>query len=140
MRYYLDTNILVFLLFDKNLKENLSREVLTILSDYGNLFFASSIAIRELVYLYNSSYYKTNKYKNTDEIFNAIDAMRIEIKPFTQHHVKAYSSMTFAANHKDPNDHMIIAQAISDKIQLISSDTEFQFYEEQKLKFIFNKR
>jgi len=140
MRYYLDTNILVFLLFDKNLKDNLSRKVLTIFSEYENLCFTSSIAMRELVYLYNSSYYKTDKYKNTSEIFRAIDAMRIEIKPFTQHHVMTYASMTFASNHKDPNDHMIIAQAISDKIPLISSDTEFQFYEEQKLKFIFNKR
>jgi len=140
MRYYLDTNILVFLLFDKNLKDNLSREVLSILLDYENSFFASSIAIRELVYLYNSSYYKTNRYKNINEVFEMIDEMRIEIKPFTQQHVKIYSSMTFAPNHKDPNDHMIIAQAISEKIQLISSDDEFHFYGEQNLMFIFNKR
>ncbi|OAV63386.1 hypothetical protein Barb6_03775 [Bacteroidales bacterium Barb6] len=38
------------------------------------------------------------------------------------------------------NDHAIIAQAISDKIPLISSDTKFQYYTGQGLDFIFNKR
>ena len=140
MRYYLDTNILIFLLFDKDLKDNLKRDVLAILLDYENLFFVSSIAMRELIYLYNSSYYKTEKYKNVDEIFKAMNAMRIKVEPFTQYHVKTYASMNFAPNHKDPNDHMIIAQSITDKIPLISSDTEFPFYENQGLKLVFNKR
>ena len=42
--------------------------------------------------------------------------------------------------HKDVNDHVIIAQAISDKIPLISSDIEFENYVPQGLNFVFNKR
>ena len=39
-----------------------------------------------------------------------------------------------------PFDHMIIAQSISDKIPIISSDSKFPFYENQGLQFVFNKR
>jgi len=45
-----------------------------------------------------------------------------------------------ASDHKDPNDHIIIAQSISDKIPVISSDRKFKLYEKQGLKLVFNKR
>jgi len=38
------------------------------------------------------------------------------------------------------NDHLIISQAISDKIPVISSDYKFKEYIEQGLDFVFNKR
>jgi PIN domain nuclease of toxin-antitoxin system len=52
----------------------------------------------------------------------------------------AYAEFTPSRDHKDPNDHMIIAQAISDKIPLISSDNKFKPYEKQGLQLVFNKR
>jgi len=140
MRYYLDTNIIAFILFYEKLEDNCDINVRNIISDYGNIFYISSIAARELVKLYNDGKLKYGKYKSHKDLFAQIDKMGIEIKPFAQQHVMTYAELTFAPNHKDPNDHMIIAQAISDKISLISSDTDFQFYEKQKLKFIFNKR
>ena len=42
-------------------------------------------------------------------------------------------------DHKDPFDHIIIAQAISHMMTLISSDTKFPFYRKQGLKLIENK-
>ena len=39
-----------------------------------------------------------------------------------------------AQDHKDPFDHIIISQAISHKLTLISSDTKFPFYRKQGLK------
>jgi PIN domain nuclease of toxin-antitoxin system len=42
--------------------------------------------------------------------------------------------------HNDPNDHAIIAQAIADKIPVISSDHKFKSYISQGLKLVFNKR
>ena len=41
-------------------------------------------------------------------------------------------------DHKDPFDHIIIAQAISHKMTLISSDTKFPFYRKQGLRLIEN--
>lgn len=40
--------------------------------------------------------------------------------------------------HKDPIDHIIIAQAISHRMTLISSDTKFPFYRKQGLDLIVN--
>ena len=43
-------------------------------------------------------------------------------------------------DHRDPNDRLVIAQAISDKTALISSDHKFSLYEKNGLDFVFNER
>ena len=42
--------------------------------------------------------------------------------------------------HKDPSDHIIIAQAITEHLPLISSDTRFPFYRKQGLDLIVNEK
>ncbi|HBK32640.1 MAG TPA: PIN domain nuclease, partial [Porphyromonadaceae bacterium] len=42
--------------------------------------------------------------------------------------------------HNDPADRLIIAQAITEKMPLISSDHKFELYREYHLDFIYNKR
>ncbi len=140
MRYYLDTNIVAFILFDKNLEDNCDRNVCNILSDYENIFYISSIAVRELVKLYNDGELKSTEYRSPKDLFHVIGEFGIEIKSFAKQHVMAYAQLHTAEDHKDPNDHMIMAQAIADKIPLISSDKKFKLYEKQGLKFVFNKR
>ncbi|GAB6012152.1 type II toxin-antitoxin system VapC family toxin [Viscerimonas tarda] len=73
-------------------------------------------------------------------MFAAVKFLEYEIKPLTIEHLTEYARLSPAYGHKDPNDHIIIAQAISDKIPLISSDTKFKHYTSQGLNFIFNKR
>ena len=140
MRYYFDTNILAFILFDKRLEDNCDRNVRDIVSDYQNIFYVSSIALRELVKLYNDGELKSIKYKSIDDIFFLLEEYNIEIKPFTKQHVTTYGKLSLTTDHKDPNDHMIISQSISDKIPIISSDRKFKLYESQGLKLVFNKR
>jgi len=140
MRYYLDTNIVAFIMFDKRLEDNCDKNVRDIISDYENIFYISSIAMRELVKLYNDGELKSPKYKSHKDLFTFIDELNYEIKPFTKQHVMTYGQLSPAEEHKDPNDHMIIAQAISDRIPVISSDKKFKSYENQGLQFVFNKR
>jgi PIN domain nuclease of toxin-antitoxin system len=140
MRYYLDTNIIAFILFDKKLEDNCDKNVRKILSDYENIFYISSIAMRELVKLYNDGELKSVKYKSQGELFSFLDELNYEIRPFTKQHVICYGKLLPAEEHKDPNDHMIIAQAIADKIPIISSDKKFKLYEKQGLQFVFNRR
>ena len=45
-----------------------------------------------------------------------------------------------AAKHTDTTDHLIIAHAITEHLPLISSDGKFDFYCNQGLDFIFNKK
>ncbi|PID88027.1 MAG: hypothetical protein CSB06_02535 [Bacteroidia bacterium] len=55
-------------------------------------------------------------------------------------HLATLSKLNQSGNHSDPIDHFIISQAICEKLYLISSDTKFNDYKKQNLKFIFNKR
>lgn len=41
-----------------------------------------------------------------------------------------------AQNHYDPSDHIIISQAITEKLPLISSDLKIPFYRKQGLDLI----
>ena len=60
--------------------------------------------------------------------------------PVDKRHLQLYSELPMQPDHRDPNDRMIIAQAISDRVNLVSSDRKFARYERYGLKFIFNKR
>ncbi|MDR0748281.1 MAG: type II toxin-antitoxin system VapC family toxin [Tannerellaceae bacterium] len=138
MRYYLDTNILVFILtWDE---ENISPEVLAILNDYGSVLYVSSVAVKELILLYRIGKMKLKRFKSEADVLDDLKEAGIEIRHFNQHHFIQYTKLEITEGHKDMNDHAIISQAISDKIPLISSDRTFKDYVSQELNFVFNKR
>jgi len=139
MRYYLDTNVLAFILH--NDFDNIHYDVKAILEDYANTLLVSSIAVQEMILLFRIGKlnYK-NTYKNENDLIEKIAELNIQTVHFSQEHNSAYCNLQIAENHKDMNDHLIIAQAISDKISLISSDSKFKEYTEQGLNFVFNRR
>jgi PIN domain nuclease of toxin-antitoxin system len=138
MRYYLDTNILIFILSEN--QDDINAKVSNILFDYANIFYTSSIAAQELILLYRLEKIKPLKCKSEEDILNKMEKAGIEIVFFNEHHFSKYIKLSIFDDHKDMNDHAIIAQAISDKIPLISSDREFKNYISQGLEFVFNKR
>jgi len=138
MRYYLDTNILIFAI----LKDiySINRDIRHILDDYSNRFYVSSVAVRELIHAYKTEDIKDSEIKSVNSLFDAIEDLGIEIVPMNKHHLLQYANLNTVCGHKDPNDHIIISQAISDKIPMISSDHKFKEYVSQGLEFVFNKR
>ena len=58
----------------------------------------------------------------------------------SEKNLQVYATLPFLKDHRDTFDRLIIAQAISDKATLISSDLKFQWYEKYGLTFIQNKR
>jgi len=138
MRYYLDTNILIFIL--SNNKDELNAQVLNILEDCTNIFYISTVVVNELMLLYKEGKLKHLKFKTYKDIFDTIDSLEIKIISVQRNNLYAYAELVNAIDHKDPNDHLIIAQSISDKIPIISADKKFKFYENQGLYLIFNKR
>ena len=139
MRYYLDANILVFILL-KKLNDETSHDVRNILNDYSNHFYVSSVAVRELIHAYKTGDIKDSEIKSVNSLFDAIEDLGVEIVPMNKHHLLQYANLNTVRGHKDPNDHIIISQAISDKIPMISSDHKFKEYVSQGLEFVFNKR
>ena len=139
MRYYLDTNVLAFILH--NDFDNIHYNVKGKLEDYANSLLVSSIVVQEMILLFRIGKlnYK-NTYKNENDLLKKIAELNIQTVYFSKENNVAYCNLQIAENHKDMNDHLIIAQAISDKIPLISSDSKFKEYVAQGLEFVFNKR
>jgi len=135
-RYLLDTNIVLFSLFNHDELEN---EVSCLLDDYNNLLFVSTISVQEIIHLYKKNRIKTN-WKNAEDIVPSIESANIKILPVTNEHLMAFARLTVTAKHNDPNDQIIISQAITEKYTLISSDQKFESYTKQRLNFIFNCR
>ncbi len=142
MRAYLDTNVLAHLLY--NLGE-LSDDVYMMLSDYNNIMLTSSVCVQELIHLVQIGKMKrVNNGRQTDiapeTIISSISEAGIRIVPVSELHLKEYAVLPMQTDHRDPNDRIIIAQAMSDRVHLVSSDRKFSRYENYGLKFIFNER
>ncbi len=139
MRYYLDTNILIFLIARLE-KDELDSDVYALFSSYENTFITSSVCVHELINLLQIGKLEHNKYLTETEVIQWLNGNDIIIAYTTEKHLKSLAHLPLIGDHKDPFDRLIIAQAISDKIPLISSDHKFPQYEREGLSFIFNKR
>ena len=140
MRYLIDTNIFVYLASDLDL---LSRDVLFIMSDYDSVLYMSAESVKELIVAFRTKKLLSKRWKNETEMIRAIEGeFCIQILPIKKEHLETYARLQLneAQGHKDPSDHMIIAQAITEHLPLISSDSRFLFYQNQGLDLIFNSK
>jgi len=137
MRYLIDTNILYFYITDI---DQLTAEVKDIVHNPANLIYIPLKSVEELIYLQQSERIKLKRCKSADDIIDIIDDMNIEIKYPKREHVRTLARLPLFPDHKDPADRVIIAQAITEKIPLISSDRKFHYYIKYGLDFVFNRR
>ena len=133
MRLLLDTNILVFFLYDQ---DELCTNVKESLFDYSNALFTSTVCVQELIHLCQIG----KVAQDGKRVIGALECAGIGIEQVTAKHLSGFSSLPLQDGHRDPNDRMIIAQAISDRVPLVSSDRMFSRYERYGLDFIFNER
>lgn len=142
-RYYIDTNILIFLIA-ANGDEELSGDIKGILSDYSNMFLVSSVCVKEVIHLCQTGRLKrklkAGKGNRAQDAIRLVRDMGVRIMPVNEYHLREYSELRLVEDHSDPDDRLIIAQAISDRIPLVSSDRKFHLYEEDGLELVFNKR
>lgn len=64
---------------------------------------------------------------NASSALPLLREMGIQIVPVTVNHLKAFASLPVMPDHTDPDDRLIISQALSDHIPLICSDRKFAF-------------
>lgn len=139
-RYLLDTNIVLYLALDI---ESLSSDVLEILKEPNATFLVSAESVKEMIVAYRNKGLGSDVWSSPERMIKAIEnEFYIKICPLTKEVMLTYARMELneAQGHKDPSDHVIIAQAITEHLPLISSDTRFEFYRKQGLDLIFNKR
>lgn len=140
MRILIDTCIFIHLAIDR---EQLSSDVLAMLTDYDNTICVSAETPRELIIQYNNGKVVSKFWKSARAMIDSIqEEFFINILPLREEHMKTYSELelNLAQDHKDPSDHVIIAHAITEKMPLISDDGKFEFYRKQGLDLILNTK
>ena len=135
MRYLIDTNIFIDFIEDRPV----SKDVLCVLEDRDNQIYVSSESIKEFIHLLQNEKIKLSKEKITFDIFDFIEnELGFNIKYIAKEHLRTLTMLEKVENHNDPSDRLIIAQAMTEKIPLISSDRKFPKYRQQGLEFIAN--
>ncbi len=135
MKCLLDTHILIWVLTDN---PKLDPAVKTVLKDGANEFFFSTESIRELILKAKSG--KLTLPADIDSLlFELQDEYGIRLLTVKPKHLKQLYTLQTPATHKDPFDHLLICQAMAEKLTLISADRNFPFYQEQGLLLMVNK-
>jgi PIN domain nuclease of toxin-antitoxin system len=138
MRYLIDTNIVVFFGTEK---DRLSRYVSDILNDCENRIYVSSESVKEVFMLLEHRKINVPAWKRPQHFFDTIEnEWGFAVSYVKKEHLLTFAGLEAVKDHNDPFDRMIIAQAITEKMPLISSDAKMQHYREQKLDFIFNEK
>ena len=136
MRYLIDTNILI----NFALEDYISKDVEEVIDDYKNQVFVSSESVKEFIQLVQTERVVLKKSFLSLYVFDLIEnEFGFHVKYVTKEHLRTLSKLEIVEGHNDPNDRLIIAQATTEKIPLISSDTKFPKYRKFGLVFIFNR-
>ena len=134
MRFLADTNIFIYYATDQQM---LSRDVFALLTDYDNLIYISNESLRELIVHYNNKKLLRKFWATKEQMLREItEKYGFQILPLTPDVMYTYANLNLY--HNDPSDHVIIAQAITMKMPLISDDDKFPFYRNQGLELIEN--
>lgn len=131
MRYYLDTNILVFLLTHR--VDEMSSEVDSIIGDYTHTFYASSACVAELIHLCQIGKLSSPKgvrLPDVTALLNWFDENGITIVPVNRSHLQRVSELQLYNDHRDPTD----------RITLVSSGAKMKRYRQNGPDFVYNKR
>lgn len=124
MRVLLDTAVLIF---SVEAPERLSRRAYEALKGVENIREFSSVSLTEIA-IKNM----LGKLKMPAEtVRQAMRDMMVRALPFTAEH--AYRLFELPLHHRDPFDRQIIAQALCEKIPVVSPDQKFGLYEGLKV-------
>jgi PIN domain nuclease of toxin-antitoxin system len=119
VRLLLDTAILIFAV---DSPERLSKRATAALKNRNNVLELSTISISEIAI-------KTALGKlqlSATLVRQAVEDLDIRILPYTADH--AFHLFELPLHHGDPFDRQIIAQAMCEKIPIVSSDEKFSLY------------
>ena len=138
MRLLLDTNIYVFMVNDR---QSLTKDVSELIEDPENLKYLSIVSLQELITAFRTKKLLSNIWMSEAEMISfVLNDPSVEIDNTDINVIRTLAALQVneAQDHKDPFDHIIISQAISHRMTLVSSDTKFAFYRKQGLRLIEN--
>ena len=137
MRYLIDTNIFIRWVIDKY---DVSDDVQNLLLDYENQIYISSASIAEYLHLVQNGKVIPEKELRMRDIFDVIEnVLGFRVKYVAKEHLQTFAKLDLVEGHNDPNDRLIIAQALTEKMPLISSDRKFPKYRKMGLELIVSR-
>ena len=120
MRLLLDTAVLIYAVESP---ERLSKRSTSIIRNPSNILELSSISLAEIAIKA-----AIGKLMISDAVVKqAIEELDIRVLPYTAEH--ALRLFGLPLHHSDPFDRQIIAQALCEKIPVVTPDDKFDLYE-----------
>jgi len=119
MRLLLDTVILIYAVESPEL---LSKRAVSSLKNPDNIRELSSISLAEIAIKSSAGKLKLS----VGMLRQALEDLNIRVLPYTARH--AFELFALDLHHRDPFDRQIIAQALSEKIPIVTSDRKFHLY------------
>ncbi len=141
MRLYLDTNIVIYLILDNG--KDIDKDTYELIADSSNLVYTSTVCVQELIHLRQIGKVFTRKKRDKSAQIPIVDMLNdlgVEIVPVNELHLKKLDELPMVEEHRDPNDRLIIAQAIADRATLVSTDLKFPEYVKFGLQLHQNKK
>ena len=127
MSYLLDTTVFVWIL---NEPEKLNGRALSLIEDESQDVFFSSVTSWEVVIKFAIG--KLTLPKKPNELLSEIIA-KFSFQPLSITHVHSLAVGELPLYHRDPFDRMLIAQARSENLVLLTADFIFEKYPVQTL-------
>jgi len=114
MRLLLDTHILLWSLMDvPRLGEHAD-----LIADPVNDVLLSTVSLFEIAVKVRVGKLRADM----KELLEGIGLQGFQLLPLTERHVAALEKLPVHADHKDPSDHQLIAQAIAEDLTFLSFD------------------
>jgi PIN domain nuclease of toxin-antitoxin system len=124
VRLLLDTAVLIYAIGSP---EHLSKRAASALRNPDNILELSSVSLVEIAIKAT-----LGKLPITEAIARqSVEELSIRVLPYTAEH--AFQLFSLPLHHRDPFDRQIIAQALCEKIPVVSSDQQFGLYQGLKL-------
>ena len=134
MNLLLDTHILLWTLVDDN---RLSNKARMLIDDYENVIFYSTAALWEVQIKYDLHPESTGI--DAETLADLLDDAGFGELPVRRAHTIALGTLKMKEGsppHRDPFDRIMIAQAKSEKMKLLTADGKIQNYDENCIELV----
>ncbi len=121
MSYLIDTQIFIWALENN---PRLSKKAIDLLENNSNSIYISIVSLWEIAIKTNIG--KLELSQPLEEIIRRLPEAEISIFTIQTEHVLGLNNLPFY--HRDPFDRILIAQAIAENMEIISSDEIFSHY------------
>jgi PIN domain nuclease of toxin-antitoxin system len=130
MKLLVDTHIVYWMLTEP---ERIKADVMLLLKNQEVQVFVSVISFMEFAIKFNIQ--KIEYKGGLTELFEDIDKLRLTELNIDKSHYYAYEKLPL--HHRDPFDRLLIAQAISENMTIVTNDEHFKSY---NVNYILNQK